>query len=138
MAQFRVKVNGTVHTIEADPEMPLLYALRDDLGLSNPHFGCGLNQCGACTVHLNGVATRSCVTPMSRVGNAEVTTLQGLGSLRFLVRVKGWLNTGQNLTIDGGPVQDRCNGSVRQSKEMGPRTRGPVMEVCRSWISRPP
>ena len=80
MAQYKIKVNGTEHTVEADPEMPLLYALRDDLGLSNPHFGCGLNQCGACTVHLNGVPTRSCVTPMSRVGNAEVTTLQGLGT----------------------------------------------------------
>jgi nicotinate dehydrogenase subunit A len=80
MAEYRLKVNGTVHAIEADPDMPLLYALRDDLKLSNPHFGCGLSQCGACTVHLDGVATRSCVTPMSKVGAREVTTLQGLGT----------------------------------------------------------
>jgi nicotinate dehydrogenase subunit A len=80
MAEYRVKVNGTVHMIEADPDMPLLYALRDNLQLSNPHFGCGLSQCGACTVHLNGVPARSCVTPMSKLGNAEVTTLEGLGT----------------------------------------------------------
>ena len=80
MAEYKLKVNGTVHAIEADPDMPLLYALRDDLKLSNPHFGCGLSQCGACTVHLDGVATRSCVTPMSKVGAREVTTLQGLGT----------------------------------------------------------
>ena len=55
----------TAHNIEADPDMPLLYALRDDLGLDNPHFGCGLSQCGACTVHVDGVATRSCVTPVA-------------------------------------------------------------------------
>jgi nicotinate dehydrogenase subunit A len=80
MAEYRVKVNGTVHMIEADPDMPLLYALRDNLQLSNPHFGCGLSQCGACTVHLNGVPVRSCVTPISKLGNAEVTTLEGLGT----------------------------------------------------------
>jgi nicotinate dehydrogenase subunit A len=80
MAEYKLKVNGTIHTIEADPDMPLLYALRDELQLSNPHFGCGLSQCGACTVHLNGVATRSCVTPMSKLGDQEVTTLTGLGT----------------------------------------------------------
>ena len=60
--------------------MPLLYALRNDLGLNNPHFGCGLAQCGACTVHLNGQAIRSCVTPVSAVGNGKVVTLAGLGT----------------------------------------------------------
>jgi nicotinate dehydrogenase subunit A len=78
--KFLLKVNGTEHDIQADPDMPLLYALRDDLGLNNPHFGCGLSQCGACTVHLDGVPTRSCVTPLSKVGSREVTTIQGLGS----------------------------------------------------------
>jgi nicotinate dehydrogenase subunit A len=60
--------------------MPLLYALRDELGMSNPHFGCGLAQCGACTVHVNGQATRSCVTPLSAVKDAKITTLAGLGT----------------------------------------------------------
>jgi nicotinate dehydrogenase subunit A len=81
MAQkFSLNVNGTVHTIEAEPDMPLLYALRDDLGLNNPHFGCGLAQCGACTVHLDGTATRSCVTPLANVGDRKVVTLAGLGT----------------------------------------------------------
>src|SRR5690348_11050484 len=80
MAKYDFVVDGKRVSVDAQPEMPLLYALRDDLGLNNPHFGCGLSQCGACTVHLDGVATRSCVTPMSRVGNREVTTLQGLGT----------------------------------------------------------
>lgn len=78
--KFSLNVNGTTHTVEADPNTPLLYALRDDLGLNNPRFGCGLSQCGACTVHVNGVATRSCVTPLSAIGDAKVTTLAGLGT----------------------------------------------------------
>ena len=75
-----LNVNGTTHQIEADPDMPLLYALRNDLGLNNPHFGCGLAQCGACTVHLDGQATRSCITPVSAVGDGKVVTLAGLGT----------------------------------------------------------
>jgi len=78
--KFSLNVNGQVHTVQADPDMPLLYALRDDLGLNNPHFGCGLAQCGACTVHLDGQPTRSCVTPLSDVGNAKIVTLAGLGT----------------------------------------------------------
>src|SRR5438045_9644269 len=80
MARMTVVVNGRMHSIDADPDMPLLYALRNDLGLNNPHFGCGLAQCGACTVHLNGEAVRSCVTPLSPIGNGKVTTLAGLGT----------------------------------------------------------
>src|SRR6266704_3514352 len=78
--KYSLRVNGAAHTIEADPDMPLLYALRDDLGLSNPHFGCGLSQCGACTVHLDGTAIRSCVTPLSAASGSEITTLAGLGT----------------------------------------------------------
>ena len=77
---FNLNVNGHAHTVDADPDMPLLYALRNDVGLNNPHFGCGLAQCGACTVHLDGQPTRSCVTPMSAVGKAEIVTLAGLGT----------------------------------------------------------
>jgi nicotinate dehydrogenase subunit A len=78
--KFTLNVNGKSHTVEADEDMPLLYALRNDLGLSNPHFGCGLAQCGACTVHLDGEPTRSCVTPLAKVGNRKVVTLAGLGT----------------------------------------------------------
>ena len=80
MAQFTLNVNGTMHRVEADPDMPLLYALKNDIGLNNPQFGCGLAQCGACTVHLNGEAIRSCVTPISAVGDGKVVTLSGLGT----------------------------------------------------------
>src|SRR5579871_948055 len=80
MPQITLDVNGSAHTIEADPDMPLLYALRNDLGLNNPHFGCGLAQCGACTVHIDGEAVRSCVTPLSAVGSRKVVTLAGLGT----------------------------------------------------------
>ncbi len=81
MAQrITLNVNGKSHIVEAEPEMPLLYALRDDLGMNEPRFGCGLAQCGACTVLLNGVPVRSCVTPVGAVGAAKLTTLAGLGT----------------------------------------------------------
>jgi aerobic-type carbon monoxide dehydrogenase small subunit (CoxS/CutS family) len=74
------QLNGQPTSVDGDPEMPLLYALRGDLGLSNPHFGCGLAQCGACTVHLDGTAIRSCVTPLSAAAGSEIITLAGLGT----------------------------------------------------------
>ena len=80
MARMTLQVDGRTHVIDADPDMPLLYALRDDLELSNPHFGCGLAQCGACTVHLDGEPIRSCVTPVSAAEGHQVTTLAGLGT----------------------------------------------------------
>jgi aerobic-type carbon monoxide dehydrogenase small subunit (CoxS/CutS family) len=82
MAQhIKLEVNGKAHVIEVDdPDMPLLYALRDDLGLTNPRFGCGLAQCGACTVHVDGAAVRSCVTPVAAVQGKQVTTLAGLST----------------------------------------------------------
>jgi nicotinate dehydrogenase subunit A len=75
-------VNGQATRVTVDdPDMPLLYALRDNLGLHGPRFGCGLGQCGSCTVHVDGVAVRSCVTPLSDVGKQKVVTLEGLGTL---------------------------------------------------------
>ena len=80
MATFRMTVDGKGVSVNAEPEMPLLYALRNDLGLNNPHFGCGLAQCGACTVHLDGEPVRACVLPVSAAGGKRVTTLKGLGT----------------------------------------------------------
>ncbi len=80
MARYRLTVDGKPVTLNADPEMPLLYALREDLGLNNPHFGCGLAQCGACTVHLDGEPVRSCVMPVSVAAGKTVTTIKGLGT----------------------------------------------------------
>jgi nicotinate dehydrogenase subunit A len=76
-----LKVNGTARSVNAEPDTPLLYVLRNDLELNGAKFGCGLSQCGACTVLVNGAAVRSCVTPISQLGEREVTTLEGLGTL---------------------------------------------------------
>ena len=76
-----LKVNGRSHTVDVDPATPLLYVLSDDLELNGPKFGCGLGQCGCCTVIARGQAIRSCVTPVSSVAGAEVTTLEGLGTV---------------------------------------------------------
>src|SRR5712664_3687999 len=76
-----LNVNGrTARVMADDPNMPLLYALRNDLGLRGPRFGCGLGQCGACTVHMDGNAVRSCITPLSLVGDRSIVTLEGLGT----------------------------------------------------------
>lgn len=80
MAITQFKVDGKGVKIDGDPAMPLLYALRDDLNLKNPKFGCGLAQCGACTVHVNGAAVRSCVVPVAAIKGKSVTTLAGLGT----------------------------------------------------------
>ena len=81
MAQLTVTVDGKARAIEVDdPDMPLLYALRDDLQLNNPRFGCGLGQCGACTVMVDGRAVRSCITPVSSVTGNRITTLAGIGT----------------------------------------------------------
>jgi nicotinate dehydrogenase subunit A len=73
-------IDGQQYPVDADPDMPLLYALRDHLQLDNPRFGCGLGQCGACTVHVDGAPTRSCSLPISAVGTARIVTLAGLGT----------------------------------------------------------
>ncbi len=81
MTQYSLIVDGKTHAVEIDdPEMPLLYALRDELGLNNPRFGCGLAQCGACTVHVDGQAVRSCITPVASAAGRAITTLAGLGT----------------------------------------------------------
>jgi nicotinate dehydrogenase subunit A len=77
---IQAQVNGRAQTLEADPQMPLLYALRNDLALHGPKFGCGKGQCGACSVLVDGVVVRSCVTPVAFIQRKSVTTLEGLGS----------------------------------------------------------
>ncbi|HEY3304019.1 MAG TPA: (2Fe-2S)-binding protein [Candidatus Binatia bacterium] len=84
MARISLKVNGKARTVETDPETPLLYVLRNDLKLNGPKFGCGLSQCGACNVIMDGKAIRSCVTAVKSATNRPVTTLEGLGSTKKL------------------------------------------------------
>jgi len=76
----RFTVNGVEHDLDIEPDMPLLWALRDELGMTGTKFGCGIAACGACTVHVNGNAIRSCVTPVSAVEGQEVTTIEGLAT----------------------------------------------------------
>ena len=78
---INIKVNGTMHSVPAAPDTPLLYVLRNDLGLNGAKFGCGLAQCGACTVLVDGKPVRSCVTPIDTLGQSEITTVEGLGTL---------------------------------------------------------
>jgi nicotinate dehydrogenase subunit A len=81
MSKSSLKVNGHLYTLDIDPTVPLLFVLSDELGLRGPKFGCGMAQCGACTVILRGQVVRSCVMPLGAVGKDEVTTLEGLGTL---------------------------------------------------------
>ena len=81
MAKYTLRVNGKAQSVDAEPDTPLLYVLRDNLALKGPRFGCGLGQCGACTVHVNGEAVRSCTLPVSELKGGAVTTLEGLGTV---------------------------------------------------------
>lgn len=76
---LKLTINGQAHEIDAPPDMPLLWAIRDLVGLKGTKFGCGISQCGACTVHVDGVAQRACVTPVSSVAGKSITTIEGLG-----------------------------------------------------------
>ena len=113
MAQVTFKVNGKAQNIDADADMPLLYALRNDLQLNGPKFGCGLAQCGACTVILDGNAIRSCVTPLSSAQHKSVTTLEGLGSSKKMHKI-------QQAFVDEQAVQcGYCiNGMIMTTKAL--------------------
>ena len=118
---INLNVNGRATTVSVDdPDMPLLYALRNDLGLHGPRFGCGLGQCGACTVHIDGEATRSCVTPISTVGSGRIVTLEGLGTLEKPHPV-------QQAFIDEQAVQcGYCiNGMIMQAAAFLDKTKKP-------------
>jgi isoquinoline 1-oxidoreductase alpha subunit len=88
-----LKINGESKTVDAPPDVPLLWALRDLLGMTGTKFGCGIAQCGACTVHLDGVAVRSCVLPIGNIGQRNITTIEGVGGSPTGSRVqKAWLD----------------------------------------------
>jgi isoquinoline 1-oxidoreductase alpha subunit len=94
MAALKLNVNGVDHEVEADPDMPLLWALRDLLGLTGTKFGCGQSLCGACTVHLDGMAVRSCQTPVSAAAKQKITTIEGLSANGDHPLQKAWCDLG--------------------------------------------
>ena len=129
MSVFTLNVNGTEHTVDVDPDTPLLYVLRNDLGLRGPRFGCGLGQCGACTVIIDGRATRSCTRMVSRV-DGDITTLEGLSRDGELDPVQqawideqvpqcGFCQNGQIMTakalLDSNP--DPTDAEIREGME---------------------
>ena len=127
-----LNVNGRAAAVEVDdPDMPLLYALRDNLGLHGPRFGCGLGQCGSCTVHIDGEAVRSCVTPLSAVRPGQrIVTLEGLGSPENPHRV-------QKAFMDEQAVQcGYCiNGMIMQAAALLAKTPRPTEEEIRQALA---
>jgi isoquinoline 1-oxidoreductase alpha subunit len=91
LAKYNLKINGKVRPVDVDPATPMLWVLRDHLDLSGTKYGCGMAQCGACTIHLDGTAVRSCQLPVSMVGNQPITTIEGLSAKRDHPVQKAWL-----------------------------------------------
>jgi aerobic-type carbon monoxide dehydrogenase small subunit (CoxS/CutS family) len=91
VTRFRIRVNGTPRTVDAPDDMPLLWVLRDRLGLTGPRYGCGRGYCGACVVHLDGRATPSCALPIGVVRDAEITTIEGLGAVELHAVQRAWI-----------------------------------------------
>jgi aerobic-type carbon monoxide dehydrogenase small subunit (CoxS/CutS family) len=130
MSVITLRVNGASHTLDIDTSTPLLYILRNDIGLQGPRFGCGLGQCGACTVIINGTATRSCILPVSGV-RGEITTLEGLAK-------DGQLHPLQQAWIDEQvPQCGFCqNGQIMTAKALLDRTPNPTDAQIRESMNR--
>ena len=130
MPRYDININGQRRSIEADADSPLLYVLRDQLELSGPKFGCGLGQCGACTVHIDGQAMRSCAYPISALGARKVTTLEGLGSSSKPSPL-------QQAFIDEQAAQcGYCiNGMVMQAADLLKRTPKPTEAQIREGLA---
>jgi nicotinate dehydrogenase subunit A len=127
---IRLKVNGVVHSVTAEPDTPLLYVLRNDLELNGAKFGCGLTQCGACTVLVDGVATRSCGLAISDVGDQEVVTIEGIGTIEHPHPL-------QKAFIDGQAAQcGYCiNGMIMSAKELLDRMPHPTEADVRAALA---
>src|SRR6059058_5805025 len=131
MSNITLKVNGRTNTLDVDPSTPLLYVLRNDIGLQGPRFGCGLGQCGACTVIIKGEAVRSCVRPASAAQGAEITTLEGLAK-------DGVLHPLQQAWIDEQvPACGFCqNGQIMTAKALLDKNPTPTDAQIREGMNR--
>ena len=127
---MRIVVNGKDHDINAAPDTPLLYVLRNDLGLSGPKFGCGVGQCGSCMVHIDGAAVRSCTTPLSSAARGPITTIEGLGTPEKPHPV-------QQAFIEEQAAQcGYCiNGMIMSAAALVARTRQPTKAQIRSTMN---
>jgi nicotinate dehydrogenase subunit A len=130
MPKYTLKVNGRNRTVDVDPDTPLLYVLRENLALKGPRFGCGLGQCGACTVHVDGQAVRSCMLPVAEVKASPVTTLEGLGSLAKPSRL-------QQAFIDEQAAQcGYCvNGMIMSAAALLEKSRNPSEAEIRAALA---
>jgi nicotinate dehydrogenase subunit A len=130
MPKYTLKVNGRNRTVDVDPDTPLLYVLRENLALKGPRFGCGLGQCGACTVHVDGQAVRSCMLPVAEVKASPVTTLEGLGSVAKPSRL-------QQAFIDEQAAQcGYCvNGMIMSAAALLEKSRNPSEAEIRAALA---
>jgi isoquinoline 1-oxidoreductase alpha subunit len=147
---IRLKVNGVPHAVDVEPDTPLLWVLRDEIGLTGTKFGCGIAQCGACTVHVNGEAQRSCVTPVSAVADMEITTIEGLGADGLTPVQQAWIDhqvpqcgycqSGMIMAVSAllksnpNPTDDDLAGAITNICRCGtyPRIRAAVRDLAKT------
>ena len=131
MPTYRFQLNGRAASVESwDPAQPLLYVLRNDLGLHGPKFGCGLGQCGACTVLVDGKATRACLTPVRQVANRSVTTLEGLGTPEQPDRVQAAF-----IAEQAAQCGYCTNGMIMAAKSLLTQTPHPTLEQVKRGLA---
>ena len=131
MATYRLRLNGSPVTVESwDPAQPLLYVLRGELGLNGPKFGCGLGQCGACTVLMDQRATRSCMTPISQAAGRTITTLEGLGTPEKPDRVQAAF-----IAEQAAQCGYCTNGMIMAAKALLARTPNPTLEQVKQGLA---
>jgi isoquinoline 1-oxidoreductase subunit alpha len=153
---IRLNVNGMVHELDVEPDAPLLWVLRDELNLTGTKFGCGIAACGACTVHVNGKAVRSCTVPVESVANAEITTIEGLGDgalnavqeswIEYQVPQCGYCQSGMImavsalLAVNPAPTDDQLAASITNICRCGtyPRIRAAVRSIAAGHTSGGP
>ena|ERR1700679_957479 len=146
----QLKVNGVSHSVDVEDDAPLLWVIRDELGLTGTKFGCGIAQCGACTVHVNGVAQRSCVTPVSAVAGAEITTIEGISAngdtavqaawITHQVPQCGYCQSGMVMAVTSllkknpRPTDDDLSAAITNICRCGtyPRIRAAVRELAKA------
>jgi isoquinoline 1-oxidoreductase subunit alpha len=126
---FNLTINGEQKTVDVEPAMPLLWVLRDELGLTGTKFGCGIAACGACTVHVNGVATRTCVLPVSAVDGADITTIEGLGKNGLHPVQQAWI---EHQVPQCGYCQ---SGMIMSVVSLLDRTENPSVEELKQTVS---